>query len=155
MVNGCWPTVSHITRSLPSSAVTTHFHTQLMYSSVWRILEKQWSIAASSEARGHCHEKQLSKLCYPLQNELTDVSLLIAAHYTWNETRSDLCGKARIAHLWSSIGLLKEDMHVFQCEAVFNIVQLFQKQAKFLKNIVLYTALQTEQVIKHSSGMFL
>lgn len=79
----------------------------------------------------------------------------ICALYMKRETRSDLCGKVRSAHLWSSIRLLKEDMHVFQCEAVFNIVQFFQKQAKFFKNILLYTALQTEQVIKHSSGMFL
>lgn len=47
----------------------------------------------------------------------------ICALYMKRETRSDLCGKVRSAHLWSSTGLLK-DMYAFQCEAVFNIVQL-------------------------------
>lgn len=45
------------------------------------------------------------------------------------------------------------------CEAGFIIVQLSQKQAKFLDHImhryILYTFLQAEQVIKHSSEMFL
>lgn len=39
--------------TLPST-VTTHCHTQLMYRILWRFLENERLIAASSDAGGHC-----------------------------------------------------------------------------------------------------